>query len=90
MQLRFLAYADISFVFRKVRVANRNDEGLFGNRPVAPKPDKYVGLDLAWSDVETSADARLESWGVSRMIQIYQDDASDETSRPLGLRLSLR
>ncbi len=43
---------------------DENDEGL-GSEPVAPRPDKYVGLDLTWSDAKTSADARLESWGVS-------------------------
>ncbi len=43
---------------------NENDKGL-DSRPVAPRPDKYVGLDLTWSDTETSAGVRLESWGVS-------------------------
>ncbi len=90
MQLGLLPCADVSFIFRKVRVANENDKGLLGNRPVAPWPDKYVSLDLTWSNVETSAGARLESWGVSgwykriRMVRTHQDDASDETSRPLG------
>ncbi len=39
---------------------DKNDEGL-GNKLVAPRPDKYVGLDLTWSDAETSAGACLES-----------------------------
>ncbi len=38
---------------------DENDEG-FGSRPVAPRPNEYVGLDLTWSDAETSAGARLE------------------------------
>ncbi len=90
-QLGLLPCANVSFVFRKVRVANKNDEGLFGSRSVAPRPDEYVGLDLTWSNVETSAGARLESWGVSgwykcvRMVRMHQDDASDEASRLLGI-----
>ncbi len=68
---------------------DENDED-FGSRPMAPRPDEYVGLDLTWLDAETSADARLELWGVSgwyeciRMIQV---------TRPVGrweLRLRLR
>ncbi len=39
---------------------DENDEGL-GNRPVAPRPDEYVRLDLTWSDAQTFASARLES-----------------------------
>ncbi len=61
MQLGLLPYGDVSFVFRKVRVADENDEGLFGNRPVAPKTNEYISLDLNRSDAETSAGARLES-----------------------------
>ncbi len=38
---------------------DENDKG-FGSRPVAPRPDKYVGLNLTSSDAETSASARLE------------------------------
>ena len=61
MQLGLLPYTDVSFVFRKVRVADENNKGLYGSRPVAPRPDKYVGLDLIWSDAKTSAGARLKS-----------------------------
>ncbi len=39
---------------------DENDKGL-GSRPVAFRPDKYVSLDLIWSDAETSAGACLES-----------------------------
>ncbi len=63
---------------------DENDKGL-SSRPVAPRPDKYVGLDLTWSDAETSAGARLESWGVSRLIRLHQDDVSDKANRPLGI-----
>ncbi len=70
---------------------NENDEGL-GSRPVAPRPDEYVGLDLTWSDVETSSGVHQELWGVSgwyeciKMVRMYQDDASDEASRPLEMK----
>ncbi len=43
---------------------DENDKGL-DSRPVALRPDEYVGLDLTWLDVETSTGARLESWGIS-------------------------
>ncbi len=87
MQLGLLLFADISFVFRKVRVADENDKFLLGSKPVAPRLDKYVGLDLAWSDVETSAGTRLESWGVSRW---YKCIRMMQVERPLGLKLRLR
>ncbi len=79
-QLGLLPCANISFVFKKVRVPNENDEGLLGSRPMALKPDEYVGLDLTWSDAETSVGARLESWGVSewyeciRMMQVMRPE----------------
>ncbi len=64
-QLGLLPCADVSFVFRKVRVSDENDEGLLGIDQWPLGLTKYVGLDLTWSDAETSAGARLESWGVS-------------------------
>ncbi len=90
MQLGLLPCANVSFIFMKVRVADENGENLFGNRPVAPKPDKYVDLDLTWSDAETSAGARLESWGVSGC---YECIKMMQVTRPVGrweLRLRLR
>ncbi len=68
---------------------DENDKGL-GSRPVAPRPDEYVGLDLTWSDAETFAGARLESWGISgwykciRMMQVTRQVGHWE------LRLRLR
>ena len=38
-----------------------NDKNLLMGRSVAPRLDKYVGLDLTLLDVDTSTDARLES-----------------------------
>ncbi len=71
--------------------SEKNDKGLLVGRPVAPRPnDEYVGLSLAWLDVETSAGARLELWGVSEMIQMHWDDTSDKAIKLLGLRLRLR
>ena len=64
-QLGLLPCTNVSFIFKKVGVANENDKGLFSSRPVASRPDKYVGLDPTWSDAETSAGACLESWSVS-------------------------
>ncbi len=61
MQLGFFSCANVSFVFKKVRVSNENDEDLLGSKPVAPRPDEYVDLDLTWSDTKTSISARLES-----------------------------
>ncbi len=61
MQLKTSPLCNVSFVFRKVRVAEENDKGLFGSTPVAPRPYEYVGPDLIWLDVETSVGARLES-----------------------------
>ncbi len=46
MQLGLFLCTNVSFVFRKVRIADENDEGLFGSRLVVARPDKYVGLDL--------------------------------------------
>ncbi len=66
-----------------------NDKGL-SSRPVVPEPDEYVGLDLTWSDGETSAGAHLESWGVSRW---YKCIKMIQVTRPVGhweLRLRLR
>ncbi len=89
-QLGLLPCADVSFVFRKVRVIDENDKGFFGSRPVAPRSDKYIGLDLTWWDAETSADAHLESWGVSGW---YKSIRMMQVTRPVGhweLRLRLR
>ncbi len=36
-QLGLLPYADVSFVFRKVRVPDENDESRFGSRPSGPQ-----------------------------------------------------
>ncbi len=88
-QLGLLLCADVSFVFRKVRIADENDKGLFGSRLVAPRPDKYVGLDLTWSDAETFAGIYLD-------YKAYQDSTNIliwckwRTSRLLRLRLRLR
>ncbi len=49
-----------------------------GSRLVAPRLDEYVGLDLTWSDAETSIGARLESWSVLRMMKMYQDNVNNE------------
>ncbi len=80
-QLGLLPCADVSFVFRKVRVADENDKGLLSSKPVAPKPDEYVGLDLTWSDVRTSAGARHESWAVSEW---YECIRMMQVTRPVG------
>ncbi len=47
-QLGLLPCADVSFVFRKVRVPDENDKGLLGSRPVALRPDEVrrPGPDL--------------------------------------------
>ncbi len=50
-QLKLLPYADVSFVFYERQSSDKNDQGLLIGRPVAPRPDKYVGLDLTWLDV---------------------------------------
>ncbi len=89
-QLGLPPCADVSFVFRKVRVADENAKGLFSSRPVAPRPYEYIGLDLTWSDTETSAGALLESWGISGW---YECIKIMQVTRPVGrweLRLRLR
>ncbi len=89
-QLELLPYANVSFVFRKVRVADENDQSLFGSRPVALRPDEYVGRILTWLDAETSASARLDSWVVSGC---YECIRMMQVTMPVGrweLRLRLR
>ena len=62
MQLGLLFYADINFVVYKHQGIDGNDKGFLVGRPVALRPNsKYVGLDLTWLDVKTSADIRLKS-----------------------------
>ena len=46
MQLGLLFYADISFVFYEHQGIDRNDKGLLMGRPVAPRLDEYIGLNL--------------------------------------------
>ncbi len=50
MQLALFPYADVSFIFYKRQGCDQNDKGLLVGRPVGPRPDKYVGLDLTWLD----------------------------------------
>ncbi len=37
---------DVNFIFYKCQSNDENDKGLLVGRPVASRPDKYVGLDL--------------------------------------------
>ncbi len=45
MQLGLLACADVCLFNYKRPSIDKNVEGLLVDRPVAPKLDKYVGLD---------------------------------------------
>ena len=39
---------------------------------MSPRPDKYIGLDLTLIEyIKTFKGLCLESWGVSKMIQMY-------------------
>ncbi len=50
MQLKPFSYADVSFVFYERQGIDKNEKGLLVGRPVASRPDKYVGLNLTWLD----------------------------------------
>ncbi len=85
MQLGLLPFADVSFVFKKVRVPDENNKGLLGSRPVAPRPDE---VHRPGPDLIRCRDFCRCTCGIMRrirMVQMHQDDASDEASRPLGI-----
>ena len=48
---------------------------------MAPRPDKYVGLDLIWLDTKTFIGARLESWDVLGQYKCIGYDTSDKAIR---------
>ncbi len=70
MQLGLLLCTDVSFVFRKVRIPDENDEGLLGSRPVAPRPDKIrrPGPDLD----QMQRPLQVHVWNH----EAYQDDTN--------------
>ena len=46
MQIKILSCTDVSFVFYECQDIDKNDKSLLIDRPVAPRSDKYVSLDL--------------------------------------------
>ncbi len=84
-QLGLLPCVDVSFIFRKVKVSDENDEGLFGSRPVASRPNE---VRRPGPDFIRCRDLCKCTSGIMRRIwtvRMYQDDASDKASRPLGI-----
>ncbi len=81
MQLGLPLCADVSFVFRKYQGRDKNDKGLLVGRPIAPKPDKYIGLDLTLIRcIETSVMCTSEILRhIRNNTNVY--DASDEAVR---------
>ncbi len=88
-QLGLLPCADISFVFRKVRVPDENDKGLLGSRLVAPRPDK---VRRPGPELIRCRDLYRCTSGIMRYIRtvrMHQDNANDKASRPLGIEAEI-